>query len=139
MSLKNQKKFAIMWVIVGVALWAAALVPEWENDFYSGMTSGMAGCFLVIGVIRLVRVRRWQKDPERAADYEAALKDERTAYVSNKARSMTFFVSVYVQLAVGLIAIFVFDQKLLGQAFCYLTCFQCLLFTVLFRVYNKRY
>ena len=139
MSLKNQKKFAIMWVIVGVALWAAALVPEWENDFYSGMTSGMAGCFLVIGVIRLVRVRRWQKNPEKAADYEAALHDERTAYVSNKARSMTFFISVYVQLAAGLIAIFIFDQKLLGQAFCYMTCFQCLLFTVLYRVYNKRY
>ena len=139
MSLKNQKKFAILWVIVGIALWVAALAPEWENDFYSGMTSGMAGCFLVIGVVRLVRVRRWEKDPEKAADYEVALKDERTAYVSNKARSVTFFVSVYVQLAAGLIAIYVFDQRLLGQAFCYMTCFQCLLFTVLFRVYNKRY
>lgn len=139
MSLKNQKKFAIMWVIVGVALWAAALVPEWENDYYSGLTSGMAGCFLVIGVVRLVRVRRWEKDPEKAADYEAALRDERTVYVSNKARSMTFFVSVYVQLAAGLISIYVFDQRLLGQAFCYMTCFQCILFTVLYRVYNKRY
>ena len=139
MSLKNQKKFAIMWVIVGVALWAAALVPEWENDFYSGMTSGMAGCFLVIGVIRLVRVRRWQKDPERAADYEAALHDERTAYVSNKARSMTFFVSVYVQLAAGLLSMYVFDQMLLGQVLTFLTCFQCILFTILYRVYNKRY
>ena len=139
MTLKNQKKFAVLWLIVGVALWAAALVPEWENTYYSGLASGMAGCFFVIGVVRLVRVRRWEKDPEKAADYEAALKDERTAYVSNKARSMTFFISVYVQLAAGLIAIFIFDQKLLGQAFCYMTCFQCLLFTVLYRVYNKRY
>lgn len=139
MTLNNQKKFAIMWVIVGVALWIAALVPEWENDYYSGLTSGMAGCFLVIGVVRLVRVRRWEKDPEKAADYEAALRDERTVYVSNKARSVTFFVSVYVQLAAGLIAIYVFDQRLLGQVLCYLTCFQCLLFTILFRVYNKRY
>ena len=139
MSLKNQKKFAILWVIVGVVLWVAALVPKWENTYYSGLASGMAGCFIVIGVIRLVRVRRWQKDPEKASDYEAALKDERTVYVSNKARSMTFFVSVYVQLAAGLIAIYAFDQLLLGQVLCYLTCFQCLLFTVLFRVYNKRY
>lgn len=139
MTLNNQKKFAVLWVIVGIALWIAALVPEWENDYYSGLTSGMAGCFLVIGVVRLVRVRRWQKDPEKAADYEAALRDERTVYVSNKARSVTFFVSVYVQLAAGLIAIYVFDQRLLGQVLCYLTCFQCLLFTILFRVYNKRY
>ena len=139
MTLNNQKKFAVLWVIVGIALWIAALVPEWENDYYSGLTSGMAGCFLVIGVVRLVRVRRWEKDPEKAADYEAALRDERTVYVSNKARSVTFFVSVYVQLAAGLIAIYVFDQRLLGQVLCYLTCFQCLLFTILFRVYNKRY
>ena len=139
MSLKNQKKWAILWVIVGVALWAAALAPDWENTYYSGLTSGMAACFLVIGVIRLVRVHRWQKDPEKAADYEAALKDERTAYVSNKARSMTFVVSVYVQLAVGLLAMYVFNQMLLGKVLTFLICFQCLLFTILFRVYNKRY
>ena len=139
MSLKNQKKFAVMWMIVGISLWAAALVPEWEDWYYSSLLSGFAGAFFVIGVFRFVRVRRWQKDPEKASDYEAALKDERTVYVTNKARSVTFFASVYVQLAAGLIAIYVFDQRLLGQAFCYMTCFQCLLFTVLFRVYNKRY
>ena len=139
MSLKNQKKFAVLWVIVGIALWAAALVPEWESSYYSGMTSGMAGCFLVIGVIRLVRVRRWNKDPEKAADYEAALRDERTAYVSNKARSVTFVVAVYVQLVVGLLAMYVFDQMLLGKVLTGLTCFQCILFVILFRVYNKRY
>ena len=139
MSLKNQKKFAVLWVIVGIALWVAALVPEWESSYYSGMTSGMAGCFLVIGVIRLVRVRRWNKDPEKAADYEAALRDERTAYVSNKARSVTFVVAVYVQLVVGLLAMYVFDQMLLGKVLTGLTCFQCILFVILFRVYNKRY
>ena len=139
MTLKNQKKWAILWVIVGVALWFAALVPDWDNWYYCSLLSGMASALFVIGVIRLARVRRWEKDPEKAADYEVALKDERTAYVSNKARSMTFVVSVYVQLAVGLIAIYVFDQLLLGQVLCFLTCFQCLLFTVLYRVYNKRY
>ena len=139
MSLKNQKKFAVLWMTVGVALWIAALVPQWNNWQYSSLLSGFAGAFFIIGVFRFMRVSRWQKDPEKATDYEAALKDERTAYVTNKARSVTFFVSVYVQLAAGLIAIYVFDQLLLGQVLCYLTCFQCILFTVLFRVYNKRY
>ena len=139
MTLKNQKKFAVMWVIVGVALWIAALVPEWENSYYSGLTSGMASCFLVIGAIRFTRVHRLEKDPEKATDYEAALRDERTVYVSNKARSVTFFVSVYVQLAVGLLAMYVFNEMLLGEVLTFLTCFQCILFTVLFRVYNKKY
>ena len=138
MSLKSQKKFAILWVIVGAVLWIIFTAVGGEG-FRSGLLSGMGSAFIVIGVIRFVRVRRLEKDPERAADYEAALRDERMVYVSNKARSVTFVVSVYAQLAAGLISIFAFDQKVLGQAFCYMTCFQCLLFTVLFRVYNKRY
>ena len=138
MTLKNQKKWAILWVIVGIALWIIFTAVGGE-DFRSGLLSGMGSAFIVVGVIRLVRVRRWEKDPEKAADYEAALKDERTAYVSNKARSVTFVVSVYVQLAVGLLSMYVFDQMLLGKVLTFLTCFQCLLFTVLFRVYNKKY
>ena len=139
MTLKNQKKFAILWVVVGIALWAAALVPEWDNWYYSSLLGGFSGALFATGIIRLVRVRRLQRDPERAADYEAALKDERTTYVSNKARSMTFFVSVYVQLAAGLLSMYVFDQMLLGQVLMGLTCFQSILFVVLVRVYNKRY
>ena len=138
MTLNNQKKFAVLWLVVGIVMWVTFSMIGEEN-FQGGLLSGMGSAFIVIGAIRFARVSRWQKDPEKAADYEAALKDERTAYVTNKARSVTFFVSVYVQLAAGLIAIYVFDQRLLGQAFCYMTCFQCLLFTILFRVYNKRY
>ena len=139
MTLKNQKKFGVLWTVVGVALWITALVPDWDNWYYSSLLSGMASALFVIGVMRLVRVRRWEKDPEKAADYEAALKDERTAYVTNKARSVTFFVSIYTELAAGLISIFAFHETLLGKVLMFLVCFQCLLFTVLFRVYNKRY
>ena len=139
MNLKSQKRFAALWAIIGIVLWIVALVPDWESSYYSGLTSGMASCFFVIGVIRLARVHRWEKDPEKAADYEAALRDERTVYVSNKARSVTFFVSVYVQLIAGLLAMYVFDEMLIGKMLTFLTCFQCILFTILFRVYNRKY
>lgn len=138
MTLKNQKKFAVLWLVIGIVMWVVFSTIG-EESFQGGLLSGMGSAFIVVGVIRLVRVRRLEKNPEKAADYEAALKDERTIYVANKARSMTFAASVYAQLAAGLIAIFVFDQQLLGQALCFLTCFQCLLFTVLYRVYNKKY
>ena len=74
-----------------------------------------------------------------AADYDASLKDERTAYVANKARSMTFFICVYVQLAAALLAILVFEQPLVGQVLCDLTCLQGLLYTVFYWHYDKVY
>lgn len=138
MTLRNQKRFAVMWLIIGIALWIV-FTAVGEEDFRGGLLSGMGSAFVVIGAIRLVRVRRIEKDPEKAADYEAACRDERMVYVANKARAMTFIVSIYAQLAAGLIAIFVFDQRLLGQAFCYMTCFQSILFTMLYRIYNKKY
>ena len=111
MKLKEQKKFGILWLSIGAAL------------FLVGLLLG----------------RRLSRDPEKAADYDASLKDERTAYVANKARSMTFFICVYVQLAAALLAILMFEQPLVGQVLCGLTCLQSLLYTVFYWHYNNVY
>ena len=92
-----------------------------------------------VGAARLLRVRRLSRDPEKAADYDASLTDERTVYISNKARSMTFFICVFVQVAASMLAILVFDQVLVGQVLCGLTCLQSLLYTVFYWHYDKVY
>ena len=92
-----------------------------------------------VSIARLLRVRRLSRDPERAADYDASLTDERTVYISNKARSMTFFICVFVQVAASMLAILVFDQVLVGQVLCGLTCLQGLLYTLLYWHYGHRY
>ena len=128
MKLKEQKKFGILWLSIGAALFLAGLLLG-ETE-YGSYISGF-------GLVRLLRVRRLSRDPEKAADYDASLKDERTAYVANKARSMTFFICVYVQLAAALLAILVFEQPLVGQVLCGLTCLQGLLYTVFYWHYDK--
>ena len=55
------------------------------------------------------------------------------------ARSMTFFNSVFVQVAASMLAILVFDQVLVGQVLCGLTCLQGLLYTVFYWHYDKVY
>ena len=130
MKLKEQKKFGILWLSIGAALFLAGLLlGETEYGSYIGG----------FGLVRLLRVRRLSRDPEKAADYDASLKDERTAYVANKARSMTLFICVFVQLAAALLAILVFDQVLVGQVLCGLTCLQSLLYTVFYWHYDKVY
>ena len=71
--------------------------------------------------------------------YNPSILLARTAYVANKARSMTFFICVYVQLAAALLAILVFNQPLVGQVLCGLTCLQSLLYTVFYWHYNNVY
>ena len=136
MKLREQKKFGLLWLGIGAALFLAGLA--W-NTASASYVSGFGGGLTAVGLVRLLRVRRQSRDPEKAADYDASLKDERTAYVANKARSMTFFICVYVQLAAALLAILVFEQPLVGQVLCGLTCLQGLLYTVFYWHYDKVY
>lgn len=134
MKLKEQKKFGILWLSIGAALFLAGLLLG-ETEYGSGFGGGLTA----VGLVRLLRVRRLSRDPEKAADYDASLKDERTVYISNKARSMTLFICVFVQLAASMLAILVFDQVLVGQVLCGLTCLQGLLYTVFYWHYDKVY
>ena len=134
MKLKEQKKFGILWLSIGAALFLAGLLGE---TGYSSYISGFGGALMGVGAAR--RVRRLSRDPEKAADYDASLTDERTVYISNKARSMTFFICVFVQVAASMLAILVFDQVLVGQVLCGLTCLQGLLYTVFYWHYDKVY
>ena len=137
MKLKEQKKFGILWLSIGAALFLAGLLLG-ETE-YGSYISGFGGGLTAVGLVRLLRVRRLSRDPEKAADYDASLTDERTAYIANKARSMTFFICVYAQLAAGLLAILVFDQALIGQVLCLVTCAQSIVFTAVYWYYNKKY
>lgn len=137
MKLKEQKKFGILWLSIGAALFLAGLLLG--ETGYSSYISGFGGALMGVGAARLLRVRRLSRDPEKAADYDASLTDERTVYISNKARSMTFFICVFVQVAASMLAILVFDQTLVGQVLCGLTCLQSLLYTVFYWHYDKVY
>ena len=103
MKLKEQKKFGILWLSIGAALFLAGLLLG-ETE-YGSYISGFGGALMGVGAARLLRVRRLSRDPEKAADYDASLTDERTVYISNKARSMTFFICVFVQVAASMLAI----------------------------------
>ena len=137
MKLKEQKRLGILWLSIGTALVAAGLLLR--ETAYGNYISGLGGGIFAVGAVRLLRVYRLSRDPEKAADYDASLTDERTAYIANKARSMTFFICVYAQLAAGLLAILVFDQPLIGQVLCLVTCAQSLIFTAVYWYYNKKY
>lgn len=136
--IKKQKTVAISFLVIGLIITLIFAVSN-AGDYNSGILCGMGTSLTVVGLVRLVKLHRLSQNPEKAADYEAANQDERVVYIANKARAMVFLISVYAQLAAGLIAQFVFGQRLVSMVLCYSTCFQCLLFVVVYRYYAKKY
>ena len=137
MKLEEQKKAGILNLVLGAVLFVVGLVtdrPQGYNWFAS-----IGSCIFATGAMRLLRYIRLSRNPDKAADYDASLRDERTAYVANKARSAAFFLCMYAQLAAVLAAILIFEQPLIGKALCVLTCVQALTYTGCFWYYNRKY
>lgn len=137
MKLKEQKKFGVLYAVLGAALLLSGLV---FGEGRLGDICSMFGCCLfACGAARLVRVFRLGRDPEKAREYEASFTDERTAYLANKARALTFYICIYAQIAAGLIAIVCFRQTLVGQTLCLLTCAQSLIYSGCYWFLNRKY
>lgn len=138
MTIKNQKYLHLAFAAAGIAL---LLIFAFTNDggYGSGLLCGMGSSLTVIGVLQMIKLRRLTSNPEKAADYEISQKDERLQFLAHKARSAAFVISLYAQLAAGLIAQFVFQQKAVCMALCFAVCFQSLLYTGLYYYFAKKY
>ena len=137
MKLREQKKLGILYLVLGVILFLIGLLTDVSEK--TNWLSSFGSAFAVVGAVRLLRVYRLTRDPDKAADYDASLKDEPTAYVANKARALALYICIYVQFAAALAAILIFKQTLVGQVLCALTCVQSLVYTGCFWYYNRKY
>ena len=97
MKLKDQKKLGILYLVLGAALFLVGLLTDAGEK--TNWLSSFGSAIAVVGAARLLRVYRLTRDPDKAADYDASLTDERAAYVANKARAMALYICIYVQLA----------------------------------------
>lgn len=135
---KKQKRAALVYLALGLAI---ALIAAFihGDDYNTGILSGIGTSLVAVGLLRLLKLYRLARTPEQAADYEASGNDERVRYIVTKARAVAFVTAIFAQLAAGLTAQLVFNQRLIGMVLCYCTCFQCLLFVVVYYYYSRKY
>ena len=138
LNLKNQRIYGIILAVTGLVGWLVFVFFVKETKNTNLISSFFAG-FAAIGILRIIQSSKLLLNPEKAQDYEAMQKDERTKFIANKARAMAFYISILAQCITSIIAYFVFDSLLACQLLCYITCFQCLLYYVFWIIFNKKY
>ena len=100
----------IVWVVLGIGLFTLSFA-EMIDSFWGGMGSG----FFVIGVIRLVRNYRLNKNEEYRERIEIEAKDERNRFLSSKAWAWSGYL--FILIAAVLTIIFrIIGQDLLSTA-----------------------
>ena len=127
--LKEQKRTYIAFIVVGVVIWVIFSLTS-VPDFEGGIMCGFGSALALLGVISLIKNHRLYADPEKAAEFEASLNDERMKYITDRARSLTFIITVYAELIASLFCAFVLHEKVLNMVFAYTACAQCLIYIV---------
>ena len=87
-----------LFAIIGVALFVASEVFNSIDSFWSGMGAS----FVVISIMRLVQLNRYQKDDSYAEKIDIQNSDERNRFLAEKARGMAFY---YFILLAAILAI----------------------------------
>ena len=132
--MKDYRKTNMIWyiamVIVGVVFLVLGLVLD--NQFLSGF--GVA--FAVVVAIRLARLLIATKDEESKEEYNVSMTDERTVYITRRARSAAFYISILIE-AVAILVLFFFKHPAL-HVISYILCMQVLVYVVAFYVIRNK-
>ena len=135
--IKKQKRTGLICLIAGAVVIAVSIFVS-TGAFNDGLLSGVGAALLVIGFARILKLHRLEKHPDKAADYEAAFSDERTAAIGGKAGRYALFITVWAEIAAGIVCAFAFHSEIACQVLCYGACFACLVYYATFVVLNKK-
>ena len=133
--MKNKKRAAmsVVWVILGIVLFALSLMEQLD-EFWSGMGSAL----MVVGTLQLLRLYRFNKNEDYREKMEIELSDERNRFLRLQAWAWAGYIFVIVT-ALSVIVLKVIGQELLSQAMGLAVCFILLLYWGSYMVLKKKY
>ena len=123
----------ILFILFGVAMWMLGLRGI-VDEFWSGMGTSL----LVIGILRLIRMYRFQKDETYREQVEIATTDERNQFIRSRAWAWTGYLFILITGSSVLI-LKLMGQDLLSQAASWAVCLMLILYWGTYQILKKKY
>ena len=133
--MKHHKRFLvyIMYILLGITMWILGLRGI-VDEFWSGMGTSL----LVIGILRLSRMYRFQKDEAYREQVEIAATDERNQFIRSKAWAWAGYLFILIT-ASSVLILKIMGQDLLSQAASWAVCLMLLLYWSTYHILKKKY
>lgn len=130
----NRRIFVpIIYILLGVLLWGLGFA-EIVDEFWSGM----GGALLLIGILRIVRIFRLQKDESYREKMEVEASDERNQFIRNKAWAWAGYLFILIAASM-VIVLKVMGQELLSYAASITVCLMLVLYWGAYLILKKKY
>lgn len=123
----------ILFILFGVAMWILGMRGI-VDEFWSGMGTAL----LLIGILRLIRMYRFQKDETYREQVEIATTDERNQFIRSRAWAWTGYLFILITGSSVLI-LKLMGQDLLSQAASWAVCLMSLLYWSTYHILKKKY
>ena len=124
---------AILYILIGGALMVCNLLNT-IDDYWSGM--GFA--FVIIGVLQLIRLIRYQTNPQYKENTDTAVQDERNRFISGKAWAWAGYFYIMIA-AVASIVFKLLEQETLMFAASGSVCIILVLYWISYFIFRKKY
>ena len=130
---KNDTIFAIIWLVIGLPVMGLSIAGI-VDEFWSGMGTAL----VVIGLCRLLRAHRLNKNDEYREKMETFETDERFHFLRAKAWSWAGYLFVIIA-GVAVIAFKALGMDTASQAASYALCLLLVLYWGAYFVLKKKY
>lgn len=140
MTTKRKWAYRIL-MALGAAMWAAAIIIPSTSRIISAL-SGFGITLFIIGAARMIQDYRISHNPEYARRYDIEMHDERLLYLRGKAMTWAFWISIEVEVIIGMCLTYFSASQVIrnvGTGLCIVVCAQILLYVVVFKILEKRY
>lgn len=87
----------IVYLSVGIVAALISLFYKSPDNYNQGIISGIAGAFIVTGILGIITAIRLIKNPKKAMEVEIAKTEERTQLINLKSKSSTYTVVLYCE------------------------------------------
>ena len=129
---------AIIYIVAGIGMFIVSQAADLGDSLFVKVAPGMGGALIAIGIIRLYRGIRLEKDPEYRENFEVETHDERNRFLRATAWAWAGYLFI-LGGGIGTIVFMVLNNDVLMKACSFSVCIMLVLYWVSYLIVRRKY
>ena len=132
-KLKSRLSIAIIYIVLGIMMIAAAFMTKTENDFISSFGFAM----VIMGIVRIRNYRMITKDEDTIRKQQIIETDERNISIIHKAKSAAFSIYTFIS-GIAVIILSFLSLHEAAKWIAYSVCLLIVIYWICYFAYQKK-
>ena len=132
----NNRKLvlSVFWVILGAALVGLSVAEVLDSSLYAGM----GGALMAVGVLQIVKNRKYRTDADYREKTDVKANDERNRFLRMKSWSWAGYIAILAE-CVGVIVAMVQNQHTVQMVLSFSVCLILSVYWISYLVLSRKY